>query len=258
MVKKYFENFLILLNDFLSRDYRGRTARDWLLLIFGYSLIVWFVVLGFLAYDFYQNYRNLKSLEGKKLNILHDKENQISRIKMQIKEIEKAYKILKVYFAPFQVAPLRNKLQRDFLKQQENIKKWYLFASEKYIFPEKEKVTVKEDVVLYKFQLKDFQLLDKVMLQFSEFYNSLKSLDKEIKGGINLTKLGNYYVLYFDPKGGNRVTLKTYKYYGYIKDIFKSKIPIEGSYFNSRQIKSSDYSKLFLVGWILELAEGGF
>ena len=258
MVKRYFDELLILINDFLFKEYGGRSIKDWLLLVFGYSVVIWFIILGFLAYDFYENYKKLKEMEETKLNILRGKRQQIAYIKNQIKEIRKAYNILKNYFAPSQVAPLKRALQKEFINQQEKLKNWQYFASEKYTFPKGENFLVKENVPVYKFQFHGLQILDKTMVQFYDFYRQLQSINIKIRGDINLTKLNNYYVLYFNPGQGNRITLKTYKYYGYIKDIFKSKIPLEGSYFDQKQIRLNNYSKLFFAGWNLELSEGGF
>jgi len=258
MVGDFLNNIKDLLNDFLYKDYAGKTIKDWFLLVGGYSFIIWFAILGFIAYNFYKTYKILHEREREKIAILNRKNQQISHIREQIREIGKAYNILKSYFPTSRVTILKTLLQRDFIEEIKKIKDWQSFASEKYVFPKGQTLLYKDNISIYKFQFQDISLLNDNMQQFQKFYNQLLNADIEIKGDINLTKLPGYYVLYFNPGKGNRVIFKTYKYYGFLKNIFKINIPLTGSYFNIKQLRLHDYSKSFVAGWYLELTKGGF
>ena len=257
MVGEYLEKLVVLISNILALEYGGKTLKEWLLLGLQYSFILWFAILGWIGYNFYSNYKTLKEQENKKLVILKAKNREIEKTKKKIKDIKETYKILKGYFKPNQVSILKRALQKEYLAQLSKIQNWQNFASENYIIPGGLHLPLKEIVPAYKIKFQDINLPDKTMKIFNNFYETLINSNVKIYGIVDLDKLDNYYVLYFNPGQGRDMVIKTYKYYGYIKDIFKTNILILGSVFDISQVRLQGYSKTFLVGWILELTEGG-
>lgn len=258
MVEEYVERIITFINDILAIEYRGKTIKEWLLLILQYSFVLWFAILGWIGYNFYNNYKILQQQETRKQTTLKTKNWEIRKTKQRIAEIKEAYKILRGYFKPEQVAILKKALQKEYLTQLNKTQNWQSFASENYIIPGGLNLPLKDELPIYKIKFQDINLPDKTIKIFSNFYETLLNSNIKIYGLVDLDKLNNYYVLYFTPGRGKDILLKTYKYYGYIRDIFKTNIPILGSVFDISQIRLQGYSKTFLVGWNLDLTEGGF
>ena len=257
MVNEHLEKVISLLNDTLAIEYKGRTLKDWLVLILQFSFILWILILGWIGYNFYNNYKILRQQEVRKLSILSTKNREIKIIRKKIAEIREAYNILRNYFKPEQVTLLRNSLQKEWWNEIKKIHDWNYFASEHYIIPPEVRLSVQENIPTYGFVFQNIKLPDKTMQIFYSFYNTLINSDIKIFGSVDLDRLNNNYVLYFNPGKGKSLVLRTYKYYGYVKDIFKTNIPLLGGNFDANQIKMQGYSKPFLVGWILGFTQGG-
>jgi len=106
----------------LQQEIYGRTIKEWLILGVKFSFVIWGGVLGYIAYDFYNQYMPLKKELEAKTRELKTKKNILTRTKIELEDIKKGYNELSKIStqAKQKLIALKNLLRKNMAKKEKS------------------------------------------------------------------------------------------------------------------------------------------
>ncbi len=112
---KFYE-FLEHLSVFLNKKIFKKSIKEWLLLVAKYSFIVWFTIIGYIGFLYYQQISKVNKAIETKQRILKSKEFQRKKIVLKLKNIYRAYHLASKYFNKKKLQDLRGKINTLYTK----------------------------------------------------------------------------------------------------------------------------------------------
>jgi hypothetical protein len=244
-----------LLNKILIWILSNEKVLRYIKIIFKYSFILWFAIIGYILYQFFIEFRTVQIKKEELLKNYRTKKSILTRQKKKLKNIETSYQVLKNIFTSEQVKQIKQELNKEI----SNIYTHLLSKNLAPINPYKvEKFNLKEN---YRFltkvptiSLNDIEFYSDVNRYYSDYLENLFEKNEDNKKRylkVQLSSRGNYLILYasyttgYSILSGSRI-----KSIGFISDVFKYPAFITASTLPA----SGNYSNLYF-GWLFELQE---
>lgn len=112
---KFYE-FLDQINSLLNREIFNKPIKEWLLLAFKYSFILWFIAIGYIIFLYYQQISEVNETIKTKQRFLESKKIQQKRIILKLKDTNKAYHLAYKYLNKEKINSLKKKIDNLYVK----------------------------------------------------------------------------------------------------------------------------------------------
>jgi len=235
-------------------------------LLFQYSFVIWFGIIGYIGYQFYKEFQDIRKEKETLLKDYRSKKGILTRQKKKLELLQSSYQVLKDIFSPEQVKQIKEELNRALAKVYLTSLSPYYYSLAPYSvdtfnfeatgrrgrFTRRKAPLIDLPVV----SLKDLEFQSDATEYYADYLNKLleyhetgkyKNLD------VKLTSSRGYLVLYASiSRDESIVKGKPTKNVGYISNVFKFPTFITTAPMSGLKNQTKVY-----FGWFLELQEEG-
>jgi hypothetical protein len=244
-----------LLNKFLIWLLSNEKVLKYIKVIFKYSFIIWFAIIGYILYQFFMEFRVVKLKEKELLKVYRTKKGVLTKQRKKLTNIETSYQTLRNIFTSDQVKQIKDELNKEIeLIYNQLLSKNLLSITPYRIEQFNIKIKYKTFTNIPSVSLADIEFSSDINKYYGDYLKKLyekSEINKKKFLKVKLKSKNNYLILYAsytqDPSilAGYRV-----KSEGFIRNVFKYPAFLTASILPG----IGNYSNLYF-GWLFELQE---